>query len=158
MNEFDIPSIPQVPSEASDLTRQELADLTPAKRSVFQYEREIDFLKQHASYLQGLVNAFQIENAKLLAAERDSNDTRVKLEVIRRSKLEMFVAFAIGSCLVAVGGGLLGSFPATSSSVPWQHVAGWACIVLGGSYGLLSRLIIQFVLHRLPKIAEEWMQ
>jgi hypothetical protein len=158
MTEFKIPNPGPVPTEASELTLQEIADLAPSKRNIVLYEREIEYLKGLISYLQDTVSSLQTENSNLLAAERLSIDDKIKLGVARRSKLEMYVAFAIGTFLMAIGGGLLGSFPVTDSNIPWQHAVGWCCIILGATFGLLSRTIIQFVLHRLPRIAEDWMQ
>jgi hypothetical protein len=158
MSNFNIPSPGQVSTEPSDYAKQEIADLTPSKRNVVLYEREIEFLKGTILYLQGVIADFRAENAELLRAERTSIESKVKLETVRRSKLEMYVAFAIGTFLMAIGGGLLGTFPAGASSVPWQHAVGWSLIITGAIFGLLSRSVIQFVLHRFPGIAEDWMQ
>jgi hypothetical protein len=162
MSNFNkIPSPGHVPTAPSDITKQELqeiAGLTPSKRNIILYERQIEHLKEVLSHLQALVDNVHAENTKLSQAVLNSNDNRVSLETIRRSKLEMFVAFAIATFLMAVGGGLLGTFPATAESLPWQHAVGWSLIITGAIFGVLSRTIIQFVLHRFPKVAEDWMQ
>ena len=158
MSNFNIPSPGQIPTEPSNYAKQEIADLTPSKRNVVLYEREIEFLKGTISYLQEVLADFRAENADLLRAERTSIDSKVKLETVRRSKLEMYVAFAIGTFLMAIGGGLLGTSPAGPSTISWQHAVGWSLIITGAIFGLLSRSIIQFVLHRFPRIAEDWMQ
>ena len=163
--DFNIPSPGPVPTEPSEFTTQEITDLTPAKRNVIlyerqrgQYERQIEYLKEFVSYLQGLVADVRAENIELVKAESISVSCKVSLETARRSKLEMYVAFAIGTFMMAIGGGLLGTFPVTEANVPWQHAVGWSLIILGATFGLLSRTIIQFVLHRFPKIAEDWMK
>lgn len=158
MKEFSIPNPGQVPAEASDLTKQEIADLTPAKRNIILYEREIEYLKDIVAYLQGIINSLQTENAILLAEERSLLEDKTQLEVVRRSKLEMYFSFAIGTFVMALGGGLLGSFPTTPINTPWQHVVGWACIILGAIFGLFSRTILQLTLHFLPRAADALMR
>lgn len=152
---FNIPSLGSVPTEPSEFTTQEIADLTPAKRNVILYERQIVYLKGEVSYLQNLVADVRADNVELIKAERVSVSCKVSLEAARRSKLEMYVAFAIGTFLMAIGGGLLGT---ATLYVPWQHAVGWSLIIVGAAYGLLSRTIIQLVLHRFPGIAEAWMK
>ncbi len=56
MGNFDIPSLGQVSTEPTDLTKAEMADLTASKRNTVLYERTIEHFKSHIAFLEGLVN------------------------------------------------------------------------------------------------------
>jgi hypothetical protein len=158
MTLFSIPKANPGSDVPSELTAQELADLGPAKRITIVYEKTIAYLKNDNEFLRSTLNDFRAENTKLLLAEKECTDIRVRLGECRRSKLDMFITFAMGSFLVAIGGGLVGAYPASAELTPWQHTAGWFCIILGSLFPFLTRLLIQFVLRHLPEVSEEWMK
>jgi hypothetical protein len=153
-----IPHPGPIPQEASDLTLQEIADLSPTKRSTVQYERQIREYQSQIDFLRTMTSRLAEENAHLVQAQRASFDCRAQLLAVKRSKLDLYLNFGVGTCLVAIGGGLVGSHPMLFLGIPWLNILGWSFIVAGIITGLVPGLLANLVLVKFPKAANDWMK
>lgn len=142
MNALHIPQ-PKTPSdEPSDFSKMEMADLSATKRNTVLYERNLAVFERHNKFLTGQIEKLQTDIQSL--AIRDSSYTEAvsSVAMLERAQIEMAVSFALATVGMAVGGGLISSFPNSPADTPWQFVLGWALMLSGVVFGFTSRVIV----------------
>ncbi|MGY2409620.1 hypothetical protein [Pseudomonas pergaminensis] len=142
MAEFNIPQPDSPSSVPSETTKKEIAAMGAAQRSTYLYERSIEELNKHIETLKSSLSDVTKQNTKLSADGVTVDYLRCKISMLKRAKIEMFVAFVIATIFMAVGGGLISSYPSVNGVFPWQFVLGWAFIFLSIIFGVLSRVVV----------------
>jgi hypothetical protein len=155
MGNFDIPSLGQVSTEPTDLTKAEMADLTASKRNTVLYERTIEHFKSHIAFLEGLVNTEKQEKQGALTRCKSLESEARNVAALRRAKAEMFVAFLLATISMTVGSALISSYPITNGQAPWQFSFGWALIVMAILMGVFGRAVVWLVVYKFPKYFHE---
>ena len=125
-------------NQPNDLTQQEMADLSAAKRNTVLYEKIIKDLKEDMGGLKS-------QNTLLLQKDSDHQRVCETHGMLRRSIIETHVSFALATVAMVVGGALISSYPIQHDDVPWQFAAGWCAIVLGVVFGVMSRVLVWMI-------------
>ncbi len=128
----------------SQLTESEMADMKPIKRSVVQYERRIAELVVRAEALEG-------ENRNLREQVTRHPHVEARLASLEDQNVELWVSFVTSTSALALGSGLISSYPIVAGQAPWQFVVGWSLIVLGILFCLGNRICVaavRFILER----------
>ena len=155
MGNFDIPSLGQVSTEPTDLTKAEMADLTASKRNTVLYERTVEEFKLHIGLCEGLVNVEEQEKQRALTRGEALESEARNAAALRRAKTEMSVAFSLATIAMTVGSALISSYPITNGQTPWQFSFGWALIVMAIIMGVLGRAVVWLVVYKFPKYFNE---
>lgn len=112
---------PVIPAEKppaerpSELTKSEMADLAPAKRSVMLYERLLSKLEADVFLIA--------EENKLLRSQlietKDAAAVQVaQLTSLKDQNVELWVSFISSTCILTLGGAWISSYPMTPTTLP----------------------------------------
>jgi hypothetical protein len=135
----------QPSSQPSQLTQVEIAQMTAAQRNVFIYERQMDELR-------GQVTALTAENSSLSKDLRRYAEECGSIEQLKRGKTELYVSSLISTIFMAVGGGLISSYPITADgNIPWQFATGWTLLGMAILFVALIRPIVWIVYYKFVK-------
>jgi len=142
MNAIHIPQ-PETPSdEPSEFSKVEMADLSASKRSTVLYERSLAAFKRHNKFLTVQIEKLQSDIQSLTLRDPCYNQAINNVAALERAQIEMAVSFAFATVFMAIGGGLISSFPYSPNSPPWQFVLGWTLILSGVIFGFTSRVVV----------------
>lgn len=142
MNAIHIPQ-PETPSdEPTELSKMEMADLGASKRNTVLYERSLAVFERHNKFLTGQIEKLQTEIQALTLKDSSYRQAIADVATLERAQIEMAVSFALATVGMAVGGGLIGSYPISPTTTPWQFVFGWTLIISGVVFGFTSRVIV----------------
>lgn len=157
MADFTIPDPGVVPTEASDLTKAEMADLSAAKRNTVLYERTIEQFQNQIAFLEKLVHSEKSEKQDAFARCASFESEARNAVALRRAKAEMFVAFFLATIAMTIGGALIGSYPIANEHTPWQFYFGWALIIMAIVMGIFSRVVVWLITYKFPQYFKEAM-
>ncbi len=127
--------------KANSLTALEIADLSAPKRNTIIYERNIQDLREQISMLAQI-------NKELATTLNQKQELLNSLSLLKRGKVEMYINFIFATTIMAIGGGLISSFPMVNNLIPWQFAIGWSFIFLGVILGVVMRPIIWIIYYR----------
>lgn len=155
MADFTIPSPGAVSTEASELTKAEIADLTAAKRNTVLYERTIEHFKSQIGFLEKLVNSEKTEKQEVISRCSSLEQEAKNATSLRRAKMEMFISFLLATIAMTIGGALISSYPINNGVAPWQFYLGWSMIGMAVVMGLFSRVLVWSAIYVFPKYFNE---
>lgn len=135
--------IQQPSSVPTVLASLEMADLSAQKRNTIIYERSISDLSNQAKRLSEQNTRL---NEKLLCLTEEN----AKIPQLKRGKTEMYISSAVSTILMAIGGGLISSFPILADGkIPYQFAIGWTLLALAILLGALMRPLVWVVYYKL---------
>ena len=152
MDKFEIPPQGEVPTEASEFTKQEMANLTPHKRSTILYETLVEDHKNQTAYLRQLIEEEKREKQELSDRCCQLQEKADQNPALRRAKTEMFAAFFLSTAAMTLGSLAIGTHPPVNGVMQWEATAGWALVLLAIVMGLGNRLLVWFMVYLFPNL------
>ena len=150
MIEYKIPVPNQPSTEANDLTKLEIADLTPARRNTLLYERSIEQLKKNIDYLQKKLDSSDDERRVAINKLDTYIDRSHQAPLLKRENFEMYVLFALMTVSMTIGSALISSYPKTEAGIPWLFGLGWGLVGTGSVFGIFGKPLV-WVFYKLSK-------
>lgn len=127
--------------EPSELALLEFASMSASKRIIINYERRIDELSRYVAELSG-------KNDCLHKELHDAVIQNATIPQLKRGKTELYISSFIATVLMAIGGGLISSFPIIDHKVPYQFVIGWMLLAAAIFLGAVIRPIVWVVYYK----------
>lgn len=145
MSPLPIPNENAPAKTDTELSKMEVADLTASKRNTILYQTVIEDLRGERLRLQ--------EDNKRLEQTSAQNREQVaaqakRLVSVEAQNTEMWVGSGLAACFLAIGGGLISTFPKTEDLVPWQFAVGWCFL----GVGILTSVVIPVLVAAVHRV------
>lgn len=131
---------------------QSMADISPARRSIIQFESTIDDLKKTITALKDNIRDLRKFNQKTefdkKKLEREFISERDKSKIVFAQRTEIIELRATNICIgvfTGLGGGLISSFPKAPSGDNIWFFIGWIFLALAVLSSLIKEAVCFFI-------------